>query len=164
MLPVSIVLLLSAEYWRYLLTGLSAAILFGICCHTLGRFLTPFGQWRSFSASCLSAQPTEQGTILIVAFFDRNRMRHQAALQTNHPSATAIHADTPLRIAIRTESFAAGTYPDLQPEPSTARTVYLAAEQKALLQRALLHVAVTGLPACLIAFLVFCAAMKIFFP
>ncbi|MBR6761473.1 MAG: hypothetical protein IKM30_05510 [Oscillospiraceae bacterium] len=164
MLPASTALLFSAEYWRYFLTGLSVAVLFGVGCHTLGRFLLPFGQWRSFCASCLSAQPTEQGTILVVEFFDRNRLRHQAALLTDHPAAKNIETDMPIRIAIRTESFVSGTYPDLQPESSDCRTVYLAAEQKSLLRRALLRVAATGLPACAVAFLVFYAAMQICFP
>lgn len=152
------------EYWRYLLTGIPAFILFGLFCRFIGRCITPFGEWVSFSGTCIAAEHTEQGTLLRVQFRDRHRLSHTAALLTAHPAAAMLQKDDTVRIAIRAKRFVAGEYPDTEPEPPTARTVYLAAEHKQILRRALLRECAIGLISCGVAFAVLYAAMQFFFP
>lgn len=151
------------EYWRYLLTGIPAFILFGSLCRFIGRCITPFGEWVNFSGKCLSAERTEQGVLLRVQFYDRHRLTHTAALLTAHPSAERLQNGDAVRIAIRAKCFVAGEYPDTKPEPPTARNVYLAAEQKRILGRALLRECVFGVISCGMAFTVLYFAMRIFF-
>lgn len=161
---LSIMLLQMQEYRRYLLTGIPAFILFGLLCRFMGRCITPFGEWVTFSGECLSAEQTEQGTLLRVRFYDRHRLSHTAALLTDHPSAKQLQPEDTVGIAIRAKAFVAGEYPDTTPEPPSARTVYLRAEQKKLLRRALLHECLIGVLSCGIAFAVLYIAMQFFFP
>lgn len=157
-------LLQMQEYWRYLLTGIPTFVLFGLLCRFIGRCITPFGEWVTFCGECLSAEQTEQGTLLQIRFYDQYRLSHTAALLTDHPSAAKLQKDDPVRIAIRAKAFVAGEYPDTIPEPASARTVYLGAEQKKLLCRTLLRECLIGLLTCGIAFVVLYIAMQIFFP
>ena len=140
------------EYWRYLLTGIPTVLLLGLFCRMLGRLITPFAEWVSFTGECLSATPNEHGTLLRVQFAD-----------TDHPSASDIQQGDAVKIALRAKTFAAGEYPDSTPEPIRLRSIYLAAEKNLLLRRKLGKELCIGMFSCGVAFALFYLAMQIFF-
>lgn len=151
------------EYWRYLLTGIPTVLLLGLFCRMLGRLITPFAEWVSFTGECLSATPNEHGTLLRVRFADTNHLHHTAAFLTDHPSASDIQQGDAVKIALRARTFAAGEYPDSTPEPIRLRSIYLAAEKNLLLRRKLGKELCIGMLSCGVAFALFYLAMQIFF-
>ncbi len=151
------------EYWRYLLTGIPTVLLLGLICRMLGKLMQPFTEWVSFTGECVSAAQTEQGTLLRVQFADANRLHHTAVFLTDHPTAAALHEGDAVKIALRAKAFAAGEYPDTDPEPIQSRSIYLAEEKRRLLRRAILKELCFGLISCGIAFALFYLAMQKFF-
>ncbi len=159
----SVIRIQSPEYLRYLLTGIATVLLLGLFCRFLGRMIAPFAQWVTFRGTCIHAEQTPQGTLLQIQFQDRNRLNHTAAFLTEHPHGAAVHPDDTVQIAMRAKVFAAGEYPDTTPEPIHARSIFLAAEQKKLLRRALLKELLAGILSCGTAFALFYLAMRHFF-
>ncbi len=151
------------EYWRYLLTGLPTVLMLGLFCRMLGRLISPFAEWVSFTGECLSAVQTEQGTLLRVQFADANHLHHTAAFLTDHPAAAVLHKGDAVKISLYARAFAAGEYPDTTPEPMQSRSIYLAAEKNRLLRRTLGKELCIGLVSCGIAFALFYLAMQVFF-
>lgn len=163
MQQASVIVMQAPEYLRYLLTGIATVLLLGLFCRFLGRMFAPFAEWVTFSSTCIHAEQTPQGTLLQVQFQDHNRLNHKVAFLTKHPSAAALQSDDPVKIALRAKVFSAGEYSDTTPEPFHARNVFLAAEQKKLLRRALLKELLVGILSCGTAFALFYLAMRHFF-
>jgi len=158
---------LSAGNWRYLLTGLPLAVLFGLTVRAVGLLLAPFGERRMFSAECLSAEAEAGGGIcLTVAFQDAKRLRHTAAFRSRYPAAGRIAAGDLLRIAVRTELFQAGTYPASAAELGESADddgILLAADYRGRRRKTLLFIFLRQILLCGAALGVFLAAMHFYF-
>ena len=101
---------------------------------------------RVFTGKCTAAEPHGSRTAALITFTDRSRLRHTAALLTDTPLAPEDDAV----IAIRTEVFAAGAYPQTLAEASD-KDILTGAECKRLIRRQMGRELLTGLILCGIA-------------
>ena len=145
-MPAAALLLISLGKWRYFITGLAVAVFAGLLLRTVSRVSAPPGKWRRFRGKCTAAEPHGSRTAALIAFTDRSRLRHTAALLTDTPLAPEDDAV----IAIRTEVFAAGAYPQTLAEASD-KDILTGAECKRLIRRQMGRELLTGLILCGIA-------------
>ena len=110
-MQAAVFFLISLGKWRYLLTGVPLAVLFGLTVRAIGALTAPFGERRMFQAECLSAEQADGMMCLTVRFQDAKRLNHTAAFFSEDPALQGISAGEPVRIAVRTQDFCAGSYP-----------------------------------------------------
>ena len=156
--------ILSLGKWRYLITGIAFAILFGTVCRAVGKLLSHIGRRVCFTGTCTASGSDQQQTVLAVQFTDGSRLTHTAAFRTSAPEANTLHPGDKASIAIRTEIFAAGTYPDALPDARANGDILLRAEYRRALAAALLKELIVQLVVCGTALTVFLIAMHICFP
>ncbi len=102
---------ISLGKWRYLLTGIPLAVLFGLIVRAIGLLTAPFGERRQFAAECLSAEPRGDFCCMTVRFQDTKRLKHTAAFLSADPALAGISPGDTVRIAVKTDAFCAGSYP-----------------------------------------------------
>lgn len=142
-MPAAALLLVSLGKWRYFITGLTIAVFAGLLLRTVSRAAAPPGKWLRFRGKCIAAEPRGSRFAAEIAFTDRSRLRHTAALLTDEPLAPEEEAV----IAIRTEVFAAGAYPQKLAE-ADSQDVLSGAAYKKLLRRQIGKELLTGLVLC----------------
>ncbi|MBR5371689.1 MAG: hypothetical protein IK130_05675 [Oscillospiraceae bacterium] len=90
---------------RYLITGSLLALFLYAVCRLISSLTAPFGMWRRFEGICTR---TENGCVR-ADFHDANRTSHTAVFHV--PDNIRVQDGQPVRFAVRTESFLAGSYP-----------------------------------------------------
>lgn len=143
--------------WRYFLTGLPLAVLFGMAVHALGKLAEPFGMWCRFSGTVETNRDENGSQLLCVRFQDRSRMTHAVSFRTAYPAAKHLQAGDPVSFAMRRELFTSGNY--TQDDNAPADGVLLCAEHRSWLRRTLLHTLLRELLLCGAALAVFLLAM-----
>lgn len=158
-------ILVSLGKWRYFLTGVPMAALLGLTVRAIGKLLTPFGERRSFRGTVEQKADGPDGmTDLLIRFQDASRLRHTAALRTADRAARGLMPGDSAGISVRTEIFAAGSYPQSLSEITGSGDVILRQEARRLLIRRLLRTLTAELLICGAALAVFLTAMHFCFP
>lgn len=145
--------------WRYLIAGAPLALLLYAICRLASALTAPLAQWRRFRGIVTGMD----GETVCAAFSDRNRLAHTAAFRL--PEHIALQVGEPVRFAIRTDAFRAGSFPTTAAELAENPNAVLsdAAFRKSILH-ILLKKGICGaifVGASLAAFLI---AMKYAFP
>ena len=154
--------LLSAGKWRWFLTGLAFAVLFGLICRAAGTFFARAGQWRQFSGTCTRIAQQNGKTAVAVQFTDANRLTHTAAFFV---SASGIQCGDPVRFAVLTEAFVSGTYPQtLSDAEKSGGTVLHISEYRSLHLRRTFRLLLSQLALCGAALAVFLLTARLCFP
>lgn len=156
--------ILSLGKWRYLITGIALAVLFGMICRAAGKLLSHFSKRICFTGTCTAAAAHEQQTAVAVQFTDGSRLTHTAAFRTSAPEAALLHPGDKAVVAIRTEIFASGEYPETLADARANGDILLRSEYRKMLAAALLRELLVQLICCGIAFAVFLIAMHTCFP
>lgn len=149
--------------WRYFLTGLPLAVLFGLVCRAFGLLARILGEMQVFRGTCEETAPGEP-TRVLVCFQDSNRLSHKAALVTSSQHAARLEKGGSVQIAMRRTVFAAGSYPQTLAEAADNGDILLRAEYRRALRRRLTRTMLPQLLICGIALAVLLIAVRICFP
>lgn len=149
---------------RYLITGIAFAVLLGMLCRAGGKLFSHFGRRICFTGTCTAAAAAAQQTAVAVQFTDSSRLTHTAAFRTSAPEAASLHPGDRAAVAIRTEIFASGEYPEMLADARANGDILLRSEYRRTLAAALLRELIVQLICCGIALAVFLIAMHICFP
>ena len=151
--------LLRIGNWRYLIAGVPLAFLLYAVCRLVSALTAPFAAWRRFRGICIAAD----GDTVLAEFTDQNRLTHTAAFR--QPERSRVQSGEPVRFAVRTEAFCAGSYPKTAAELAENPDVILC---EAAYRRALLHIlikkGICGAAVCGAALAAFLIAVKTVFP
>lgn len=151
--------------WRYLLTGLPLAVLFGLICRAFGRLLAPFGEWKRFRGICREVAVSGEQCAVSVQFADASRLQHNAAFCVTQREASAIKAGDSVCFYIRRERFLSGEYAEaLSAAAENNGGFQLAAAHRAWIRDGLLRNALREILVCGVVAAVFLAAMHFCFP
>ena len=147
---------------RYFLTGITLLTAAGLILRAFGKLLDPFACWRIFRGTCTQA---DGAGALAVTFTDGHRLTHTAAFRSDVPGAAEIRPGDAVTVAIRTEVFLAGSYPEaLSDAEPPGRAILLRSEQRKRLRRELLRTAAVQAVICGIAVTVFLLTKQYCFP
>ncbi len=151
--------------WRYFLTGLSFAVLFGLICRAAGKLVEPFGRWRRFRGICTACTETDGQYTVSASFSDAKHLHHTVSFRTKDGTAAGLRTDETVSFAIRTEVFLTGSYAgEAEKAAENDGSVLLLREHRAWLRHQLLRIFLRELLICGIALAIFVYAMKVCFP
>ena len=153
--------LLSLGKWRYLIAGTALALLFGLICRAVGKLFSLRGQWLLFTGTCTEIARINEKNAVAVRFTDVHRLHHTAAFCTGDPD---IQCGDPVRFAIRTAAFSAGTFPQHTEQADTAGDILSYPAFRSMRLRTFCRTLCTELLICGAALAVFVMTMKFCFP
>lgn len=163
-MPSLLILARSLGKWRYFLTGLPLAVLFGLVCRAFGQIASLLGERCVFRGECESVQHRGDGTVLCVRFQDAARLSHSAAFISRSPDAVSLHEGDAVAVAMRRAVFSAGSYAQSPADARDNGDILLRREYRRQLRRSLLRTLLVNLLICGAALAVFLIAMHFCFP